>query len=301
MRVRCSVRGPLLSAAGAAVLLMSLVGGLGCEIQTARSGATLTYTEDAHAAYQEALEAYEDRHWEDARALMSEVKRLFTYSRYARLAELRLGDIDFEQGKYSEAISAYRGYVRAHRGDANVEYARYRICKSLFLDINDTFLLPPQEERDQENTADAYRELRAFHKRFVDSRYRLDASYMLEVVTQRLVRHELYVARYYLNKGKFEATLLRIAYAMEHFPGSGLDAEALVLKGETLLMMHRPGDAQAVFEKVLADYGAPFRGVAQRFLDQMKADGLLKPTAPAAPAPASMRPAQVPVRERTAG
>ncbi len=133
------------------------------------------------------MEAFEDHSWEDARALLSEVKRLFAYSRYARLAELRLGDVDFEQGKYSEAITSYRSFVRAHRGDTNVEYARYRICKALFLDINDTFLLPPQEERDQENTADAYRELRTFRKRFPVSRYVRDAGYMLEVVTQRLV------------------------------------------------------------------------------------------------------------------
>ena len=259
-----------------------------CDFQPTKSAASLTYTEDAHAAYKEALEAFRNKNWEDARALFTELKRLFSYSRYARLAELRLADVDFEQGKYSEAISNYRSFVRGHRGDVNVPYAKYRICKSLYLDISDTLLLPPTEERDQANTADAYRELRGFNRRYPRSRYRVDARYMLEVVRQRLVRHELYVARYYLGKDNFEAVISRIDYALKTYAGSGLDAEALVLKGETLLKMHKAERAKAVFEQVVRDYGGPFGRVAQRFLKTL---GAKKPPKSGTDSPAGTSPA----------
>ena len=259
-----------LAAALSCVALMALAGG--CD-KEAKSAASLTYTEDAHAAYREALASFEDHEWEEARSLFDEVKRVFAYSRYARLAELRIADIDYEQGKYSEAISGYRAFVKGHRGDDNVEYARYRISKSLYLDISDTVLLPPQEERDQANTLDAYRELKGFLSRYPASRYRIDAAYMFEVVTQRLARHELYVARYYLRKDNFVATVARVNYALDHYAGSGLDAEALVLKGETLLKMHEPEEARRVFETVIQDHGGPFGVVAKRFLDIMGAKG----------------------------
>lgn len=258
-----------------AILVLAAASLAGCESGPLKSTASLTYTEDAFKAYQEALKAYDDKDWEDARALFSEVKRLFSYSRYARLAELRLADIDFEQGKYSEAISGYRAFIKGFREDENVEYAKYRITKALFLDINDTLLLPPQEERDQANTAEAHKELLAFVRRFPRSRYRVDARYMLEVVTQRLVRHELYVARYYLKKDNFDAVILRIDYALAEYPGSGLDAEAQVLKGETLLKMHKKAEAREVFNLVIRDYGGPFGTVAKRFLAEMK-DGKSK-------------------------
>ncbi|MCC6553088.1 MAG: tetratricopeptide repeat protein [Polyangiaceae bacterium] len=276
---------------------IAAAGGLaGCDFQAADgSRATLTYTEDARKAYGEALEAFNAKEWEDARALFQDVKKLFSYSRYARLAELRLADIDFEQEKYSEAISAYREFIQSHKNDRDIEYAKYRMAKALYLDIDDTILLPPAEERDQATTLDAYKELRSFIRQFPRSRYRQDAAFMLEVVTGRLVRHELYVARYYLKRDNFDATVARVDYALRNYPSSGLDPEALVLRGETLLKMKKPAEARAMFEAVIRDWGGPFATTAQRFLDEMgeRGKGGAAPSPPAGgakPAPSGPQP-----------
>ena len=233
------------------------------------STATLTYTEDARAAYAEAMVAFNDKEWEDAKALMQEVKRLFAYSRYARLAELRIADIEFEQEKYTDAIAAYREFVQNHRSDREVEYAKYRICKALFLDIDDTILLPPAEERDQATTLEAYRELKGYLKEYPRSRYRVEMRWMLEVVTGRLARHDLYVARYYLRTDVFAAAVARCDHALKSYPGSGLEAETLVLKGETLLKMKKRDDARKVFQRVIQEYPGPFATTARDFLEEM--------------------------------
>src|SRR6478609_5627776 len=74
---------------------------VGCEsFEIGARHATLTYTDDARAAYEEAMSDFRDRDWEGARALFGEVRRLFPYTRFARLAELRLADVDFEQEKF---------------------------------------------------------------------------------------------------------------------------------------------------------------------------------------------------------
>jgi outer membrane protein assembly factor BamD len=277
---------------GAASALLGLVGLTGCDLNFGDpTRATLSYTEDARAAYNQAMASFKARDWEDARALFNEVKKRFAYSRYARLAELRLADISFEQDKFSEAISGYREFVQNHRTDRDVEYAKYRICKSLFLDIDDTIFLPSREERDQATTSEAYKELRSFDREFPRSRHHVDVAYMLDVVTGRLVRHELYVARYYLKRDIFEATVARIDYAVKTFPGSSLEPEALVLKGETLLKMKKRDEARQVFDRVVKDYGGPFGGTAKSFLAEMDAQdkgrGASTPAAPAAPKPAT--------------
>ena len=147
---------------------------------------TLTYTDDAKAAYNEAMGSFRSHDWEDARALFGEVKKLFPYSRYARLAELRIADINFEQEKYSDASSSYRQFILSHKSDPDVPYTRYRITVSLFHDIDNTFFLPPAEERDQATTLDAYRRIRSFIRDYPASRFLPDEVYMHNVVVGRL-------------------------------------------------------------------------------------------------------------------
>lgn len=240
--------------------------------------ATLTYTDDAKSAYDEALVSFRDKDWESARALFAEVKKLFAYSRYARLAELRLADIDFEQEKYSEAISAYREFATAHKNDPDIEYARYRMVKALALDIDDTPFLPPHEERDQATSQEAYKEIRSFLREFPKTRYKADVDYLLQVALSRVARHELYVARYYLRRDNFEAAVTRIDYALKMYPQSNMIPEALVLKAETLMKMKRWDDARATLKLAIERTESPFARAAKNYLAELDARGGGPPT-----------------------
>lgn len=239
--------------------------------QAPRKGGALQYGEDAKKAYDEAMAAFDDKNWELAKELFREVKRKYSYSRYARLAELRMADADWEADKLAEAIQGYRSFIRTHRTDAEIPYARHRIVTGLFNQVSDTILLPPAEERDQATTLEAYRELRSFLHDYPGGKFATEAEYMLKVVTGRLVRHELYVARYYLKRDNFDATVGRIQYALRTYEDSGLEPEAMVLLGETYLMMHKPSEAREVFSQMLAKYPAsPFAIPAQNFLKRIQ-------------------------------
>jgi outer membrane protein assembly factor BamD len=291
----CSTLAPMATAA-------SLTG---CASSSSTAMRPLSYTDDAKKAYEEAMLSFRAKDWEGARALFQDVKKNFPQSRQARLAELRIADIDFAQDKYTDAVSSYRSFVTTYRTDKEVEYARYRMAKALYFDISDSIMQPPAEERDQATTEDAHRELRAFLRAFPKSRYRKDVEYMLEVVTGRLVRHELYVARYYRKKDSFDATIARIDYALKKYPSSGLDPEALVLKGETLMMMNHRKEAKLVFEEVIREWGGPFAVTAKAFLDELAAPTQSPPVIerPADPGPkpkAAPAPAADPTEKKTA-
>lgn len=231
----------------------------------------LRYGEDAKKAYDHAMEAFDDKNWELAKELFRDVKRKYSYSRYARLAELRMADADWESDKLAEAIAGYRSFVRTHRTDAEVPYARFRIVTGLFNQVSETILLPPAEERDQATTTEAYRELRSFLRDYPRGQFVKEAEHMLRVTTGRLVRHELYVARYYLARDDFDATVARIQYALENFEGSDLDPEAMVLLGETYLKMKKRPEAREAFNAVVERYPAsPFVVPARNFLDAMR-------------------------------
>ena len=272
----------LLAAAVLAGLAAPLAGCDSFEFTGAKH-ATLTYTDDARLAYAEAMKAYRAKEWEDAKALFGEIKKLFTYSRYARLAELRLADIEFEQEKFSEAITGYRDFIQSHKSDPDIEYARYRVTKALFKDIDDTIFLPPQEERDQATVSEAYKEIKNFVRDYPRTRYIKDELYMFDVVVGRMVRHELYVARFYLRADNFKAAVARIDYVLKNLPGSNLEPEALVLKGETLMKMKQLDEAREVFELVRKEYGGPFSATSKKFLEEI--DELTKKGRPGKPPP----------------
>jgi outer membrane protein assembly factor BamD len=232
----------------------------------------LEYSENAKHEYDQAIKAYFDQDWEEAELLFKEVKRKYGYSRYARLADLRLADIQFRQEKFPEAISAYKSFVHDYPNDPEVPYARYRIAKSLFEQSSTSFLLPPLEERDLANVNEAYDVVRAFLQDFPNYKRTRELEYMLEVVAGVLARHELYVARFYLDKGNFKAAVSRCQYALRMLEGSGLEAEGMVLLGETYMKMKKRKKARAVLRQMLALYPASPFGLPARGLLRLMGD-----------------------------
>jgi outer membrane protein assembly factor BamD len=248
----------------------------------------LNYTADAKRSYDAAMEEFNAHNWIEAVALMREVKRKYSYSKYARLAELRIADADYAQEKYADAIRGYRQFVHDHRSDAEeVSYARSRIAEAEYSQISDSVLLASGEERDQAVVMDAYKELRGYLHDYPEAKESKKMRALLADVTARLVRHELYVARFYLQRDNYDAAIARIQYAMRNFAsgvegpsgqitgGSGLEPEALLLLGQTYLKMKKWPEARQSFQEILKRYRDSGLIIpAQNYLEYMKQEGV---------------------------
>src|SRR5277367_5364200 len=206
----------------AALTSLDAAGSLLCGCENENAKTALGYTEDAKRAYDAAMESYNAHDWIEAQTLLREVKRKYSYSKYARLAELRIADADFEQEKYSDAIREYKDFIHAHRSDAdNVAYARARIAESTYSEIPESALVGAPEERDQASVVDAYKELSSFLSDYPDSKQAAHVRDLLVQVVARLVRHELYVARFYLAKDNYDAAIARIQFALHNYAPGG--------------------------------------------------------------------------------
>ncbi|HEV8248193.1 MAG TPA: outer membrane protein assembly factor BamD [Polyangiaceae bacterium] len=241
--------------ASLAWLVLAAVAGtaLGCA-QDQPAESALNYSENAKREYERGVRALEGGNWEGVEEILNEVRRKYAYSRYARLAELRLADADFNQEKYAEAITGYKSFVHDYPNDPEVPYARYRIAKSQYDSVSQSALLPPLEERDLASVNDSLSTIRDYLTDFPTSPYRRELSYMLAVVMGLLARHELYVARFYLAEGNFKAAVTRVEYALKTFDQSGLEPEAMVLLGEIYMKQKERGKARGVLSRVLSEY-----------------------------------------------
>jgi len=247
----------------------------------------LGYTDSAKRAYDAAMDEYRMHSWIQAQSLLRDVKRKYSYSKYARLAELRIADADYEQEKFSEAIHEYKDFIHAHRTEEEeVAYARSRIAEATYAEIPDSFLMPAEEERDQASVVDAFKELKSYISDYPAAK---ETPHMRGLLTQaigRLLKHELYVARFYLRKDNFDAAVARVEYGLKNYGpalkesgaggwGSDLVAEALVLLGQTYLRMHRWSDARDAFQAVVRGYErSPFAVEAKNFLASLRNQGV---------------------------
>ncbi len=261
----------------------------GCEPPPQGPRSMLNYSAEGKRAYDTAMVEFQAHNWLEAQELFREVKRRYGQSKWARLAELRIADADFEQEKFPEALRGYKQYIHDHKSDVEeVEYARARAAEAQYREISDAIFLPAQEERDQASALDSYKELNQFLHDYPASKQSARVCGLLEDVTARLVRHELSVARFYLQRDNFDAAVLRAQYAIRNYATNegcdrvpniehlrpaqefGLVPDAMLLLGETYLKMRRDNDAAAAFQALLGRYPQSTLGEQARgYLDEI--------------------------------
>jgi outer membrane protein assembly factor BamD len=257
------------------VVLLSLVGTVALPVgcvdgkKTPRTAAE--YQDEARRAYDDAMAEYHAGNWEFATQKFTELRNNYPNTPYALKAQLRAADVLHEQGRYPDAVALYDTYVSEHPTDADVAYARFRAIEGQVESSSNSIFQPPLEERDLANVQEAYNDIRSFEADYPNYGEPERLAFLRRSVSGMLVRHELYVARFYLRTDHFEAAQRRVQYALRNYAGTGLDPEAVVLLGEIYLKQKQLDQAEALFQHVLAKFPeSEFRVPAERFLASME-------------------------------
>jgi outer membrane protein assembly factor BamD len=254
----------------AAITAPALLSSLAACDKDSHANTPLDYSENAKRDYDAAMEAFDDKNWEGANQMMNEIRRKYGYSRYARLAELRLADANYQQEKFAEATAGYKAFIHDYPNDPEIPYARYQVTLTQYNAVSQSFLLPPLEERDLASVNDAHASIRSFLSDYPNSDHAAELAYMQAVVTGLLARHELYVARFYLDRGNFKAAIARIQYGLHSYKDSGLEPEGMVLLAEVYMKQKERQKAREVLQNVLTQYpNSPFIVPAQHFLGEL--------------------------------
>jgi outer membrane protein assembly factor BamD len=212
----------------------------------------LDYGEEARSAYARALLQFRRGDCLEAEPAFQSIHREYPYSRFAALSELRVGDCQFKQKNYTEAIQTYRTFVRYRPSHDQVPYARFRIAQAHYKQIPREWLLsPPTHERDQTPAHDALRQLRRFVHDFPNDDRVPEANKMIHKTLAVLARHELYAARFYRHLDADEAVIRRLETLLDRYEGSGYEAEALLLLAEVQVDADRPGEARHALTELL--------------------------------------------------
>lgn len=236
----------------------------------AQRAQNLSYGDSARELYDAGLADYRDENCPEAEPIFRRVRREYSYSRFASLAELRLADCLMQQQKFVEAIAAFRAFVRYRPSHPEVPYARFRTAEAYFEQMPSDFILsPPAEERDQAPTRDALRQLRRFILDFPEDSRLPRATQMAGKALTLLAKHELYVANFYLDRDQPRAAVGRLETLLRAYRGSEVEPEALLLLGRTYLQMRDQGQARTTFDELIRRFPrSGYAAQAHGYLDE---------------------------------
>ena len=227
----------------------------------AKKAPAVKYDSQAEQEYTAGVGALEDRDFTDAQRILERVRTKYPYSKYGALAELRLADLKYEQGKFIEAADAYTGFVKIHPSSPQVDYAAYRAAMSRWADApSEFFLFPPMYERDLTQFIKATEGLVTFLEKFPNSRYAPDAREKLDKARGVMAERDWYAFEFYKKREKWQGAAYRLERIMKEFPSSPREPEALWQLADMYVKLSERFKAQKALQTLIVKYPASSQG-----------------------------------------
>lgn len=197
-------------------------------------------------------EALKDRDFLKAEKYFEFVKTKYPYLEASKEAELKLGDVSFEQEQWPEARERYESFIKLHPTHPRVDYAAYQAALTHIKDMpSNFFLLPPSEEKDQTEVLSALRAMSDFVRQYPDSKYVKDAKVQEAEAKRRLAQHEMYVAEFYRKRQHWNAVAQRLEGLLARYPGTVYEEEALFSLHDAYVQLKKPDQAKQTLQKVI--------------------------------------------------
>ena len=157
------------------------------------------------------MEAFEDEDYRSALKAFNTLKERYPYSRYAILAELKIGDAHFYRKEYPEAIAAYEEFASLHPKNEAIPYVLYQIGACYYEQLM-------TEDRDQTPTREAISSFERLIKSHPSSAYTRRAQEKVQICRELLAQNELYVAHFYYKSKHYKAALNRFEIVLTTYP-----------------------------------------------------------------------------------
>lgn len=186
----------------------------------------------AQKLYTEATEALHDQNYKTAIEYYQKLESRYPFGRYAHQSQINAAYAHYRNEEPDAALAAIERFIKLHPDHPAVAYALY--LKGLVnFDQNmgffSRFLPTDTSQRDPRSIADSYNDFAELVRRFPETEYAEDAKLRMFYLRNMLARHEIHVARYYLDRGAWLAAVNRAQYVVEHYQYTPSVKDALVI------------------------------------------------------------------------
>lgn len=168
----------------------------------------------------EGMEEYEDGDYRKAVENFQRLKDIYPFSKYAMLAELKLGDAHYRLEQYEDAVFAYEEFEKLHPRNEAIPYVIYQIGRCYFDRIDTT-------DRDQSAARKALDAFVRLRKQYPDDPHARSAADHILTCQKGLAGHEFGIGAFYYKTKHYKAALARFKTVVTSYPDLGYHQPAL--------------------------------------------------------------------------
>lgn len=168
----------------------------------------------ALSLYEHGRHALEAANFKAAEGYFRSLKADYPFKRYAREAALYLIYTHFMAGHNHEAANTARRFIQEHPRSPDAPYAYFMVAVSesqIPLNFVDRLFGANPAKRNIQNLRAAFNDYKKLLLHFPRSPYSLYGRFEMNRIRNRIAEHDLYVARFLLDKGAFVASANRAA------------------------------------------------------------------------------------------
>ena len=167
-----------------------------------------------------AMDDYESGDYSRAIEKFEKLKDWFPFSKYAILAELKIGDAHYKLEQYEEAVFAYEEFEKLHPRNEAVPYVIYQIGRCYYDRIDSI-------DRDQVPARKALEAFQRLIKQFPKDQYARLAEEHINACYKSLAGNEYIIGLFYYKSKHYEAAYSRFMAVISSYPDVGYHQKAL--------------------------------------------------------------------------
>jgi outer membrane protein assembly factor BamD len=208
------------------------------------SSAKTPPTKTAEEYLLEGERLFEKGQYSEAIASWEKVREAFYSPELNVLAELKIAEAHFLAKDYVEAAAAYEDFLKQHPDHPRTAEVFFQLGMSFYHQMLTI-------DRDQTATHNALVTFETLLKRFPDDPKSEEARALAAHCRDRLAEHELYVGRFYLRTGQYQAAIKRLQGIFTRYPDFPNLDQAYLYLGQAYLKNGEHQQAAAAFNALI--------------------------------------------------
>jgi len=176
-----------------------------------------------------------DEHYKKAIKVLEQLDSRYPFGAHSAQTQLDLAYAYYKNGDSETALAAADRFIKTHPRHPRVDYAYYLKALVNFnrdLGFLDRYIPSDSTQRDSVFTQNAYLSFEALIRRFPNSEYVADAKQRMVSLKNALARHELHIARFYMDREAYLAAANRANYILLNYQNTPSVPYALQLQIE---------------------------------------------------------------------